>query len=183
MLLTAAAQVESFLNSRPLTYLSDDPVATKPLTPNHLLLGRANPNLPPDLFTEPDLTAKKLWRRAQAIATQFWRRWMREYLPPLNERKKWTADQRNLPINDVVALLDSNQPRGTWKLALVTRVFTGPDGVVRSADLKTVNVNKSDNQRTTVSILQRPVHKMVLLLPADELMCPQAGPGPAVLPN
>ena len=120
MLLTATAQVESFLNSRPLTYVFDDPSEPEALTPNHLLLGRANPNLPPDVFPTRDLNAKECWRRAQAIATQFWRRWMREYLPPLNVRRKWATDQRSPRKDDVVAPLDSDHSRGTWKLARVT---------------------------------------------------------------
>ena len=37
---TVFAEVKSILNSRPLTYMSDDPNDLRPLTPNQLLLGR-----------------------------------------------------------------------------------------------------------------------------------------------
>ena len=40
------AEVKSILNSRPLTYMSDDPNDLRPLTPNHLLLGRASADIP-----------------------------------------------------------------------------------------------------------------------------------------
>ena len=43
---TIFAEVKSIVNSRPLTYLSDDPNDLRPLTPNHLLLGRASVDVP-----------------------------------------------------------------------------------------------------------------------------------------
>jgi hypothetical protein len=80
ILLTALILVENILNSRNLTRMSEDPTDPECLTPNHLLLGRACPNLPPDVFTEKDLSAKQKWRVAQALAEQFWRRWMKEVI-------------------------------------------------------------------------------------------------------
>ncbi|XP_032796170.2 uncharacterized protein LOC116932522 [Daphnia magna] len=87
ILLTALTLIENILNSRKLTPVSEDPNDPECLTPNHLLLGRATPNLPPDVFTEDDLSAKERWRIAQAVIEQFWRRWMKEILPSLTERE------------------------------------------------------------------------------------------------
>ena len=50
MLRTLMAEVQGILNSRPLTPVSKDPKDLEPLTPNHLLLLRANPNFPPGVF-------------------------------------------------------------------------------------------------------------------------------------
>jgi hypothetical protein len=82
------------------------------LTQNHLLLGRAFPNLPLYVFTEKDLSAKQKWRVAQALAEQFWRRWMKEVIPNLNERGKWQQQQPNLEVGDIVVIIDSSSPRG-----------------------------------------------------------------------
>ena len=78
---------------------------------------------------------------------------------------------------DVLALLDAKHPRGTWKLARVTEVFAAADGVVRSAEIKIVHVNDDKAKGVTTSTLQRPVHKMVLLIPAEQSLCL----GPALL--
>ena len=46
-LLTFMAETESLLNSRPLTHVSVDPQDFEAITPNHFLIGRNSPNVPP----------------------------------------------------------------------------------------------------------------------------------------
>ena len=64
VLTTVFAEVESLLNGRPLTHLSVDPNDSEPLTPNHFLLGRPNPNLPPDVIVESDISSRRRWKTA-----------------------------------------------------------------------------------------------------------------------
>lgn len=179
----ALKQVEHLLNSRPLTYVSVDPTAPEPLTPYHLLLGRANPGIPPDVFTPGDLTHRKRWRVVQATADHFWRRWMSEYLPTLTERRKWLTKERNLREGDIVLVIDDRNPRGQWPLGVVTRVHPGPDGVTRTADVR---------HRGTE--LRRPVAKLCLLEATTErdddrvqagesASASQMDAGPANVPN
>ncbi|KAL9952883.1 hypothetical protein ACROYT_G040208 [Oculina patagonica] len=68
MLRTVMAEVQGILNSRPLTPVSNDPKDLEPLTPNHLLLLRANPNLPPGVFGKEDNYCKRRWRQVQCIS-------------------------------------------------------------------------------------------------------------------
>ena len=82
--------VEGQLNSRPLTALSSDPNDLAPITPAHLLFGRALNQLP-DHVTSDDTRDKIAirWKHRQALQTHFWNRWRKEYLSSLMSAQKW----------------------------------------------------------------------------------------------
>ena len=148
---TLFVEVESILNGRPLTKLSDDPSDATPLTPNHLLLLREGPSLPPGEFSKHD-EFRRRWRHVQHLANVFWKRWVRLYLPILQRRDKWHTVQPNLGFGDLVLIADENTPRNLWPLGLVDSVYHGRDGLVR-----TVKV------RTRSTLLVRPITKLVML--------------------
>ena len=150
---TLMCEVESVVNGRPITKLSDDPKDSEPLTPNHLLLLRSGSSVPPGVFRKEDGYGRRRWRQVQYMANVFWRRWVKEYLPSLQQRQKWSIPQRNFAVNDVVLILDENKPRCNWPLGRVIEVYTNAaDNLVRSVRLK-----------TSSSELVRPVNKIVLL--------------------
>ena len=143
--------VESVINSRPLTTVSDDHNDMEPLTPNHLLtFEQALP--PPGNFTKLDTYSRRRWRQIQYLADVFWRRWTREYLPTLQLRQKWRNPVKNIEVGDVVLIVDDNAPRHVWHLGRVTETCPAPDGLVRSAKVV-----------TRTATLTRPVHKLCLL--------------------
>lgn len=150
---TLMCEVEAIVNGRPLTKLSDDPRDLEPLTPNHLLLLRSGSKLPPGIFTKDDNCSTRRWRQVQYLANVFWRRWVREYLPSLQERQKWYKERRNLKVGDIVLILDEKTPRCSWPLGRILEVHTNRrDGLVRSAKV-----------RTSSSVLVRPVDKIIFL--------------------
>jgi len=152
-LLTLMAEVEAIINGRPITKVSDDPRDPEALTPNHLLLLRSGPTLPPGLFVKGDNYSRRRWRHVQYLADVFWRRWLREYLPALQERQKWSRVSRIFAVGDVVLLVDENLPRSSWPLGRILEVFPNQkDGLVRSVRVK-----------TRTSVLVRPIDKIVLL--------------------
>ena len=136
-LATFTTEIESTMNSRPLTNVSDDIKDDLPLTPNHFLLGRGTPNLPPGIFKDKDLSLSKSWKASQLLADHFWNRFLREYLPGQQKRSKWTSATSNLQPDDMVWMLEDFTPRGLWPLAKVVETFPGQDGIVRSVKLKT----------------------------------------------
>ena len=60
-LATLMAEVEDIINSRPLVPVTMDARDDELLTPNHLLLLRGNPNLPPGLFERRDCYGQRRW--------------------------------------------------------------------------------------------------------------------------
>ena len=149
-------EIESILNSRPLTTVSNDPYDLEPLTPNHLLLLKPNGSLPPGVFDKRDSHSRKQWRQVQYSANVFWSRWIKEYLPMLQRRQKWTRPARNLTVNDVVLVHDKGLPRNTWLLGRIVELYPDPSGFVRTVKLQTKQ-----------SCITRPITKLTLLHAAE----------------
>lgn len=131
-LLTLSTEVEKILNDRPITQVSDDPRDSKALTPNMLLILRANSCIPPGVFDKSDNYCRRWWRQVQYLANVFWKRWTREYVPCLQVRQKWENIHRNLSVNDLVLVCDETSSRGHWPLGRILEVKSGRDGLVRS---------------------------------------------------
>lgn len=131
-LLTAVAEVEGLLNSRPLGYSSSDPKDDVMLTPNHFLYGQAGGQLAPSVVDEIAFSPRNRWRYVQDLVLQVWKRWQHEYLHSLQQRPKWFEEAPNLKPDDVVMMVDQSCPRGKWPLARVTDVYPGEDGLVRT---------------------------------------------------
>ena len=77
-LLTTFTEVESLLNSRPLTYQTANPEDNVPLTPNHFLHGQVGGIFAPEIDKEESYNPKKRWRRIHELTRHFWGRWMTE---------------------------------------------------------------------------------------------------------
>ena len=69
-------------------------------------------------FPSRDINSRKRWRSVQALANMFRARFIKEYLPTLQERKKWNKVNRNFIINDIVLVKNENVPRSFWPLLL-----------------------------------------------------------------
>jgi hypothetical protein len=169
---TFMCEAAAVVNSRPLTVDTlNDPCSTQPLSPNNLLTMKSNLVLPPPgEFGRADVYCRARWRRVQHLMNEFWNRWRKEYLQSLQIRSKWNDAQPNFKSGDIVIIKDESLPRNLWKLARVAHVYQGSDGHVRSVKL-TLAQNSLDNcgRRTQpVMYLDRPIHKLVLLLRPDD---------------
>lgn len=149
---TIMCEVESIINNRPITSMPDDPNDLEPLTPNHLLLLKAQSSLPPGVFKQEDLYARKHWKQVQYLADLFWRRWIHEYLPILQERCKWIRSKRNLELGDVVLIVDSSSPRHSWLMGRVVQTLPDSSGTVRRVKIQ-----------TKTNVLERPINKLCLI--------------------
>ncbi|XP_043246453.1 uncharacterized protein LOC122393996 [Amphibalanus amphitrite] len=155
---TLFCEIESIMNSRPLTYVSTASGQVEPLTPGHLLFLRGCVGPIPGEFSEADSLPRRRWRHVQYLAQEFWHRWKREYLLSLQTRQKWTRTATNLGPGDIVLLVDQDVPRGKWRMGKIVKVFPSRDGLVRKALVK-----------TSTSEYLRPIHKMVLISTESDL--------------
>ena len=131
---TIMVEVEAILNSRPLTNVADQPENEEPLTLNHFLIQRPYSSLPTGNFGDQQPASFKNWKHVQQLMNHVWRRLIKEYLPTLLKRRKWTDNnQPPLKVGDVVWVLKDLTPRGIWPLGRVVETSPGRDGEVRVA--------------------------------------------------
>ncbi|KAJ8369493.1 hypothetical protein SKAU_G00095210 [Synaphobranchus kaupii] len=158
----------AIVNSRPLTTDNlNDPNSLDPLTPNHLLTMKSIRALPPPgAFVREDMYARKRWRHVQYLAEQFWSRWRREYLANIAIRQRWHTSRRNLQIGDIVMVRDDNLPRNEWRFGRVSETTADKDGLVRRVQvcLGDRKLGKKGERVHKLSVIERPVQKLVLLL-------------------
>ena len=169
---TFMTEVECIINSRPLTVTNlSSSDALEPLTPNHLLTMKPKVILPPPgKFQQADMYSRKWWRRVQYLANEFWLRWRREFLQSLQTRQKWVRPMRDLMVGDVVISKESEGRRSQWPLARVVQVHPSEDGRIRKVKIMMADGTLDDKgkRRKSPSLLDRPVHKLVLLLTGGE---------------
>ena len=160
-------EVMAIVNSRPISYIgnSDGNSQPEPLTPNHLLTMKVRqPIPPPGTFEKENLYGRRRWRKVQYLAEQFWSRWRHEYLSTLQKRQKWHTFQRNLKVGDVVLLMSETSCRSEWRMGLVVHVYPSRDGLIRKVSIRMGDkCIDSKGKRKSVTILDRPVHKCIVL--------------------
>ncbi|XP_067029772.1 uncharacterized protein [Acropora muricata] len=170
---TFMTEIEAVVNSRPLTVENlTSPDALEPLSPNHLLTGKSSVVLPaPGEFQCADLYLRKRWRRVQHLTYEFWVRWKREFLHTLQLRQKWMGLRRSLQEGDVVIISNDNLPRNIWQIARTEEAYCDPDGYVRKVKVAVGDAALDDKGRRVrhISYLKRPVHKLVLLVPSNDV--------------
>ncbi|XP_038055409.1 uncharacterized protein LOC119727556 [Patiria miniata] len=184
---TFMTEVEGIINSRPLTtdYLCSSD-APEPLTPNHLFTMKPKVVLPPPgKFQKEDVYARKWWRRVQFLTNEFWVRWRKEFLHHLQERKKWVNPERDLQVGDVVISKEGEQTRNQWPLGRVVETYPSNDGRVRSVKLLMADGTRDNlgRRQHSPSLLDRPVHKLVLLVPAEKPEAQETREVPTEEPN
>ncbi|XP_058817188.1 uncharacterized protein LOC131680495 [Topomyia yanbarensis] len=78
-------EVENIINSRPLTDIPVDDDESPVLTPNHFLLGSSNGLKSWVPYIDNPIVLRNSWQQSQHMANDFWRQWLRDYLPTIGE--------------------------------------------------------------------------------------------------
>ena len=99
----------------------------------------------PDLVDETQFNLKKIWRRVQELIRHLWQRWLKEWIPSLNSRKKWNSKKDDFKVGDMMLVLSADTPRDQWPLGRITKTFIGSDSRVRVVN---VEVGQKDLTRS-----------------------------------
>ena len=102
-----------------------------------------------------------------AVGRQIASLWVKEL--NLQSRQKWSKPTRNTKIDDIVLIKDDNLPRGQWLIGKVVKLYTSQDHMIRSVKLLigTSQLTEVGKHQSPVKYLDRPIHKLVLLLEAE----------------
>ena len=161
-------EISNLLNERPIGLKSSNPAKMDYLCPNDLILGRAYSSVPPGPF-DARCNPKKRLQFCQTLVDDFWRRWHRLSFDSLIVEQKWHTTCRNVCVGDIVLLQDSNSIRGKWLLAEVCEGEPGSDGKVRDVKIRYKTLSDAkDYEGSKDMIINRSVHKLILILPVDQ---------------
>ena len=88
----------------------------------------------------------------------------------MQERQKWLKPRHNLGVGDVVIIAEEETPRNCWPLARVINAKKDKDGLVRMVKLKVGDrqATEQGRRKNPLATLERPVHKLILLMQAEE---------------
>ena len=136
---TTLQEVESCINSRPLTFVGDEVDSLSTLTPSHFLIGRSG-GFQVSSVNEKETDHVSLSDR-EVVRLQrlnkFWSKWSDNYLRNLPPTVHQFRNKGKVKVGSVVLIREDNISRLKWPLGVVSQVFPGRDGIVRRVELKT----------------------------------------------
>ncbi|GFS62795.1 integrase catalytic domain-containing protein [Trichonephila clavipes] len=132
-LITVLCDCERVINSRPLTYVSEDVDDASPLTPEMFLREIPESGVP-DINT---VDREKLSKRAkylQKMRQQLRSKFLMEYLGQLQQQSIKNYKDKPLSVGEIVLLEDNSKKREYWS---VLKLIPGRNGHIRLALIKT----------------------------------------------
>nr|CAH7718715.1 unnamed protein product [Callosobruchus chinensis] len=136
---TLLVEIESVMNSRPLSPLSSSPHDLSPLTPSHFLLGCQSNFIPSEDVRDIAVNRLNVYKHLQKMKHHIWDRWSKEYISQLQQRYKWKTSRGAEVLKEGVSVLvkDDNLPPMNWRLGRIVSAHSGSDGVNRVFSVKT----------------------------------------------
>ncbi|XP_055612548.1 uncharacterized protein LOC129759164 [Uranotaenia lowii] len=171
ILLTTLAEAEDIINSRHLTVVSQE-AGNEPFCPNSFLRG-LNPNESQEVIkpTNPAEALRDSYKRSQEFADVLWKKWIKEYVPIVNQRAKWFSETTPLQKGDLVYIVEGNR-RKAWVRGIIEQPIVSSDGRIRQAMV-----------RTTGGVFRRGTANLAVLeltanTDAAEMVAPESFSGP-----
>lgn len=135
---TVLCDVERIVNSRPLTYVSEDLDEDSCITPERFLHETPQSGVPDIDNVDKDKLSKRckyLHRMRETLRLRF----RSQYLGQLRQQSIKNYKSHPIKVDEIVLLEDPNKKRSFWNLAKVLKVIPGRDGQIRLALIRTEN--------------------------------------------
>ncbi|UYV76680.1 hypothetical protein LAZ67_14001722, partial [Cordylochernes scorpioides] len=132
---TALCEVESIINNRALSYISEDDQDLIPLTPQMFLQTNAN-NEFPELEKIRVNSFTRKYKILSKLNEELKQRFRKEYLGVLMQRAE-NKRERCIKEGDLVLIGQDNTKRILWPVGKIIKLYLGKDGVNRVARVKT----------------------------------------------
>ena len=123
--LTLVSSIESILNSRPLSTMSEDVDDFHYLSPAHFLIGRPLVTLPFPNFSDLPIGRLDWYQRLQHSLSTLWNFWSREYLMSLQRLAKWRAPFPNLTLRKPVLIIEDSPIANNWAVGVIDEFRQG----------------------------------------------------------
>ncbi|UYV73219.1 hypothetical protein LAZ67_10002211 [Cordylochernes scorpioides] len=156
---TVMRDVESLMNTRPLTYLTEESEDLAPLTPS-LFLHEVREVGVPDLDLIDNQTLSRKYQYIKRVREDLRERFRIEYFGFLRQETRRLKTTIPLKVGDMVLIGQESLKRLHWPLARIIQLYPGKDGLVRVAKVKTSSGDKI-----------RPIQKLYNLEITPEIRC------------
>ncbi|GFU14044.1 integrase catalytic domain-containing protein [Trichonephila clavipes] len=133
---TGLCDCEFVINSRPLTYLSENSDGLVSLSPAMFLVKNRNLDAP-DIDYRDTVNPCKRVRYRQKLLNDLRHRFRKKYLGLLIQNKNKKAPLSEPRLRKIVLIGDDIKKWMHWPLAKVIRLIPGKDGKIRTVELKT----------------------------------------------
>ncbi|GBN50274.1 hypothetical protein AVEN_255564-1 [Araneus ventricosus] len=133
---TVICGCESVINSRPLTYISEESRELVHLTPSMFLIENRCSDVTDFEAIDQGHFQKRIRFRSKLL-NDLKQRFRREYLGQLVQRKKDKKYVREPRLGEIVLVGDDTKKRLLWPLAKIIELIPGKDGKVKTVRVKT----------------------------------------------
>ncbi|XP_018403170.1 PREDICTED: uncharacterized protein LOC108780080 [Cyphomyrmex costatus] len=153
---TVLCDCEAVINSRSLTYMTEEAAEAVAITPAMFLQDIQEEGIP-DLDQIGRTQLAKNLRYRQRLKEELRKRFRIQYLGQLSRWSKRKYNTISVLVGDIILVVNDLQKRINWPMARIKELFPGKDGIVRVVKLQT-----SDGE------LIRPIQK---LIPLEMKLC------------
>ncbi|GFS58391.1 integrase catalytic domain-containing protein [Trichonephila clavipes] len=137
-ILSLLCECEAIVNSRPLTYVSEDSDELQPITPAMFLQEIPEVGVP-DLDHIDKISLTRRLRYQQKVREELRKRFRVEYLGNLMLKQINEKSSYELKVGDIVLIENEDKKRAFWPLGRIVKLYPGKDNYVRLDKVKTLN--------------------------------------------